>query len=74
MYKNLAEPCMWSAWEEGKCSVTCGEGIQTDTRFVVQEASPGMPNCFEDPIGYQREVPCKREACPRKYIINIILI
>lgn len=52
---------MWSSWETGECSVTCGNGaIRTLTRMKAKEASNGGEDC----VGVARiNIPCNEPDC-----------
>ena len=52
--------CQWNAWEStSDCSVTCGEGTQTQTRTKsVEEAAGGTCNGIN-----QKTIPCYKDEC-----------
>ena len=55
----------WSAYSE--CSVTCGSGVKTRSRRLLQFADSSLSNsdCSVDGNGYQRdEMSCENPACP----------
>ena len=53
--------CQWNPWKFGKCSVTCGDGMRTDTRTKrVHEKDGG--SCAGEST---RKVACKDNECPR---------
>ena len=37
--------CEWDGWIAGTCSVTCGGGVQTNTRTVQTGGQNGGANC-----------------------------
>ena len=52
--------CEWSAWETGKCSTSCGTGIQEKRRYRLNEMG--------ERCGMDEEVvakPCINSVCPR---------
>ena len=52
--------CVWSAWEIGDCSKTCGDGERPSTRRkLVEEADCGM--CSGSST---RTELCNDKACP----------
>ena len=54
--------CQWGQWTEwASCSVTCGGGTQSSTRFIEQEALNGGARCVGDSI---RDRPCNTNGCP----------
>lgn len=53
--------CIWGAWVWGRCSATCGGGIQTGTRGILQQASGGGTPCT-GPVEQERD--CNEDACP----------
>ena len=67
MYEHFTVDCEWNYWKFGECSVTCGGGTRIDYRTIKAKEMYGG-TC--DPMGNQREVPCNKEACPRKAIIK----
>ncbi|XP_078681199.1 uncharacterized protein LOC144916083 [Branchiostoma floridae x Branchiostoma belcheri] len=59
----------WSDWVVGDCSVTCGNGVMTQTRFCNNPApANGGPECtlVNGTTGLieERTVPCDQGACP----------
>ena len=56
----LAIDCEWSEWVSGRCSETCGDGIQTNTRTkTVKEEHGGV--C---PGEATETNPCNQKDCP----------
>ena len=55
--------CEWSQWSGwGQCSVYCGGGLQSRTRFKAQEAVMGGTEC----VGFSEEVQsCNTAVCPK---------
>ena len=54
--------CKWSEYGEWTtCSKTCGGGIRTSERIVVQNMSYGGIDCTGDPL---RKEDCNMEVCP----------
>lgn len=51
--------CEVSAWTPGTCSVTCGTGVQIDTRRILTQPSGGGVPCPE----LNRTVTCIQPAC-----------
>merc|ERR1719430_2308982 len=52
--------CQWSEWTIGQCSVTCGGGTRTNTRFIKQTAEFGGEKCQgEDSM----TVNCNTDGC-----------
>ena len=37
--------CVWNDWVIGDCSVTCGEGVRTNTRTQKEAAQFGGDEC-----------------------------
>ncbi|KAI8491799.1 regulation of mast cell degranulation [Branchiostoma belcheri] len=60
----------WSDWVDGECSVTCGDGVMTQTRFCDNPApANGGPECtlvdgLTTGLIEERTVPCDQGACP----------
>ena len=53
--------CEEGPWEQwGKCSVTCGDGIETRTRKVIQEPKNGGTACLD----LEETDDCKTDECP----------
>ena len=42
---HYAVHCVWNDWVIGVCSVTCGEGIRTNTRTQKEAAQFGGVEC-----------------------------
>ena len=62
--------CEWGNWTEGECSVTCGGGIQTNSRNKTVEESNGTDEegiCVGDPT---MEMACNTQPCPRKFLLR----
>ncbi|CAH1794106.1 unnamed protein product, partial [Owenia fusiformis] len=56
----------WSSWEQGACSVTCGQGMQSNTRWrskTYTYEQYGQPECLGDGIE-RRNVACNMQPCP----------
>ena len=53
--------CEWGNWAIGECSVTCGGGIQIDSRQPLQEALFHGNPCQGEAT---REIECNADACP----------
>ncbi len=52
--------CIWSKWENGECSKTCGGGNRTNTRVkIVEEMHDGI--CEGDPTVIEE---CNMQECP----------
>ena len=69
--------CEWDDWIEGTCSVTCGGGIQTNTRTVLTEGqNGGGVNCTG---ASTVTVGCNTFECPGnkgsiQFLIGILVI
>lgn len=50
----------WSGWS--RCDRTCGKGVQSRSRVIVQHPSPGRPPC--EPLEQKRG--CMGTSCSRK--------
>ncbi len=50
---------------DGECSVTCGGGVQTDSREMYLEQFGGNP-CEGEPT---RQVECSTNECPGIYVL-----
>merc|ERR1712029_656821 len=55
-------PCKWSDWQEwSECSATCGSGVTSRNRTVVQNATNNGQEC----VGSNRETDtCHTQYCP----------
>ena len=62
--------CEWDDWVIGKCSKSCGGGMQKQTRKVKHEAQFGGEDCpgkhTLEISGNVQECPCSIEECPGK--------
>ncbi|XP_078694769.1 uncharacterized protein LOC144923806 [Branchiostoma floridae x Branchiostoma belcheri] len=59
----------WSDWVDGDCSVTCGDGVMTQTRTCTNpEPANGGAQCTREDgtrgLGEDRTEPCNQGACP----------
>ena len=58
--------CEWGEWEIGKCSLTCGTGIQVKTRKQKVEVSHGGKECD----GFSNVTQdCNIQSCPGNHIL-----
>eukprot|EP00121_Abeoforma_whisleri_P002130 Awhi_evm1s1907 len=55
--------CICTDFTPGECSVTCGDGLQINTRECT-EGSNGGKTCEELDLSETEEVPCNSEDCP----------
>ncbi|XP_078693765.1 uncharacterized protein LOC144923270 [Branchiostoma floridae x Branchiostoma belcheri] len=60
----------WSDWVDGACSVTCGDGVMTQTRTCTNPApANGGAQCTREDrtkgLDEDRTESCKQGACPR---------
>ena len=72
----LASPGNLSKWSEwGKCSVTCGEGVQTRTRICTNPPpSGGGATCIEQSLGpAEEEQACDEGECRECSVLLIVL-
>ena len=53
--------CEWGNWTIGECPVTCGGGIQIDTREKTQEELFGGVPCAGEATA---EIECNNDPCP----------
>merc|ERR1719240_1626986 len=58
--------CQLSAWEDAKdssgvCTATCGGGVKTQERTVIQEPAFGGSECGS----LKQDIPCNTKACPQ---------
>ena len=53
--------CKWGDWVIGKCSKTCGGGVQIDSREKLQEELFGGEPC--DGVS-TRQSECNTDECP----------
>jgi len=70
----LESCCVWSDWESGQCSATCGKGTMTNTRECTDTRDPdihlseGVEKCETGAKGCEgedsEEADCELEACP----------
>jgi len=70
----LESCCVWSDWESGQCSATCGKGTMTNTRECTITRDPdidlseGVEKCETGVKGCEgedsEEADCELEACP----------
>ena len=67
--------CVWSRYSVWtSCSVTCGGGLRTSTREIVQKANHGGKECQGDKVRGEK---CNTDPCPGKHnncILNISVI
>jgi hypothetical protein len=60
--QGCAVDCTTSEWDDvGVCSVTCGGGVQNQTRTVTQPAENGGMAC---PTDLTQTVACNTQVCP----------
>jgi len=58
-----AKPCKWSDWSEwSSCTKSCGVGITTKTRAVLDPGTENGPKC-EGPTELHDD--CNHQACPK---------
>lgn len=58
--------CEWSVWSEwGKCSVTCGAGVNSRKRHIVVQAANGGTECGCD----SGTRPCNMGECPCEEVL-----
>ncbi|CAH1800775.1 unnamed protein product, partial [Owenia fusiformis] len=56
---------IWSAWQQGVCSVTCGTGTRTETRTRIKlYGKSGGDGCFGSSIEQRGAIPCYYMPCP----------
>ena len=56
----MVENCVWGAWQNGDCSVTCGDGTRTNTRSktVVENNLGGCTGAATE------QESCNDQSCP----------
>ena len=52
--------CIWSTWNEGPCTETCGKGMKMSTRVKIQEEAFGG-TCEGEESKIEE---CKMRDCP----------
>ena len=60
---NLVD-CVWGSWEIGECSLSCGGGIQTNTREPNITAAHGGEECSGSSTVTES---CNIQECPGRY-------
>ena len=61
--------CKWSSYSEwSECSKSCGGGIRTSSRKIVQESSNGGTPCVGEAL---RNETCNIDICPGKLTFNM---
>ena len=58
---TIAVDCVWSEWQNGTCSQTCGAGMMVRTRTKMIEASHGGKDCEDESTD---NVTCSIIQCP----------
>ena len=65
VFKILNIKTVWSQWDKGTCSVTCGSGNVKSTRSCLKGT------CVGEKIKTET---CEEKNCPGKYVYLILLV
>ena len=64
----LIVDCVWSDWQNGKCSVTCGGGTRTNNRSkLVVEKNGGV--CVGESTKQEN---CNEMKCPGMIVLHLV--